>query len=376
MQTDWKGSYLNGKTAARQSVSVSLTPTYLKIVTEDGQTLLWPYDQIRQTQGFYPDEQVRLEKGDAEAIIIPDAHFLNALHRLMPEKATHFHNPDRRRVRTQLAILSAITSIAIVISLYFWGIPALATAVAAQVPVSWEAALGGSVLDSLVPIEKRCIAPRQTEKINQIMKALMHPVGVSPYTFRITVMDSQQVNAFALPGGTIVLLRGLLKETKSPEQLAGVLAHEVQHISRRHTTRALLVQASTGLLLSALTGNASGMGANGIEAARILGLLQYSRQNEEEADRGGMEMLQQAGIAPGGMIEFFERIKQGEGGREGAPFSKYLSTHPATEDRIKKLRSLVKDAPQPSVRLLPEYDWSDIRNVCEVMAVETAMGRS
>lgn len=372
MQTDWQGFYLDGKTAIRKPTTVSLTATGLKVIQEDGETLWWPYEKIRQTQGFYADEQIRLEREaeETEAIIIADHYFLNALHQLFPEKTSHFYNPDHQKVRTQRAILAALTSVGVAVGLYLWGIPALAAMAATQVPVSWEAALGRSALDSLAPIGKRCIKPRQTEVISGIMKELMRPVANPPYTFQIVVLDSYLVNAFALPGGTIVLFRGLLEETKHPEQLAGVLAHEIQHILKRHTTRAMLQQASTRLLLSAVTGNASGIGANGIEGARILGLLKYGRQHEEEADYGGIEMLQQAGIDPRGMIEFFEMIKQKEKTKEGFPLSRYLSTHPATEDRIEKLKSLVNATPQPSMRLFLDYDWNDIRKICEVTASE------
>lgn len=372
MQTDWQGYYLDGKTAARYPITLSITTTGLKGTTENGQTLWWPYERIHQTQGFNADEQIRLElEGvDHEAIIIPESGFLLALHQYFPERVIRLHNPARRRARTQFAILAALASIGIAIGLYTFGIPAFAAMVATWVPVSWEEALGRSALDSLAPIEKRCIEPRRTEIVNRIMKVLMQPVTTSPYTFQIVVVDSYLVNAFALPGGTIVLFRGLLLETKRPEQLAGVLAHEIQHILKRHTTRTLLQQASTGLLLSAVTGNATGLGANGVEGARILGLLRYSRQNEEEADRGGLQMLQETGIDPQGMIEFFEMLRKKEKDTDGRPIGKYLSTHPATEDRIEKLKSLIDKTVHPSTLLFREDDWSDMRKICDITAAE------
>lgn len=368
MQVDWQGYYLDGKTAVRKATTISLTATGLKVISEDGQTLWWPYGKIQQTQGFYPDEQIRLEN-ESETIIIPDSQFLTALHQLFPDKASHFYNPDHQKTRTHRIILAALTSVGIAVGLYLWGIPALAAMVASQVPVSWEVALGRSVLEGFAPTEKRCIGPQQTEVIDGIMKQLLRPpVAHSPYVFQIVVIDSYLVNAFALPGGTIVIFRGLLEETKRPEQLAGVLAHEIQHISKRHTTRAILQRASTGLLLSAVTGNASGIGANGIEGARILGLLSYSRQHEEEADEGGIQMLAQARIDPQGMIEFFETIKQKEKDGDGHSLGKYFSTHPATENRIERLKASVKAMPQSSPILFSDYDWSDIRKICDATA--------
>lgn len=195
------------------------------------------------------------------------------------------------------------------------------------------------------------------------MARLTTPLTTSPYTFRVFVVNSPAVNAFAAPGGYIVVFRGLLQQTKTAEELAGVLAHEIQHILKRHTTRAILQRASTGLLLAALTGDASGAMTYGLESARTLGLLRYSRQNEEEADREGMRMLIDAGINPEGMIAFFEMLKQK--GVEVPDSLKYLSTHPTTEDRIEKLKSLAGQLPHRSVKLLPGYDWKSMEKICK-----------
>ena len=92
--------------------------------------------------------------------------------------------------------------------------------------------------------------------------------------------------------------------------MAGVLAHEIQHVAQRHATRALVRQASTGLLLAAMTGDASGVFVYGVEAARTLGTLRYSRQAEEEADLEGLRLLVAAGIEPAGMVTFFESLRR------------------------------------------------------------------
>ncbi|MDH5624891.1 MAG: M48 family metalloprotease, partial [Nitrospira sp.] len=92
----------------------------------------------------------------------------------------------------------------------------------------------------------------------------------SPYRLQLTIVDRPVINACALPGGRIVLLRSLLEAAETPEQLAGVLAHEVQHIYQQHSTRVLLEQGSTSLLIMAVTGDFTGALAYGIEGARVL----------------------------------------------------------------------------------------------------------
>jgi predicted Zn-dependent protease len=365
MRTEWQGSYLDGKTASRQRAVIHLMQSGLQVTTENGKTVWWPYAEIRQTQGFYSEEQVRLERGgeNPEAVVIPDAGFLADLHQLAPGTTARFHNPSHRRFRVQLTIFAALTVISVSGALYFWGIPAMAAFVAPLVPVSWEERFGQAVVEDFAPPEKRCTAASQTRAIDDIMKTLTAPLTKSPYRFHVIVVDGPLVNAFAVPGGYIVVFRGLLEQTKTPEELAGVLAHEIQHIVKRHTTRAMLQRASAGLLIAALTGDAGGAMTYGLKSAHTLGLLRYSRENEEEADRDGMKLLLEAGINPEGMIDFFETLKQK--GVKVPAFLKYLSTHPATEDRIQKLKSLAEQSPHQSVKLLPNYDWKDIGKICE-----------
>ncbi len=365
MQTDWEGYYLDGRTAARQRAAIRLLRTGLQIAVEGGATSLWPYKEIRQSQGFYAGEQVRMERGGEipEAILIPDVTFLRSLQQVAPELATRFHDPARRRMRLILTVLAGLAVIGITTALYLWGIPGLATVVASRVPVSWEERLGFAVVEHLAPPPKRCVDSERNRLIQEILATLTAPLPSSPYTFHVYVVNDPMVNALAAPGGYIVIFRGLLTETRSAEELAGVLAHELQHVLHRHATRALLQHATTGLLLAALAGDVSGATAYGLEGARALGSLRYSRQNEEEADAEGMRMLLAAGIDPGGMIAFFETLKRDGPGSLRLPM--YLSTHPSTQDRILKLKALATQSQSSPRALLPNYDWRDIRNICQ-----------
>jgi predicted Zn-dependent protease len=172
------------------------------------------------------------------------------------------------------------------------------------------------------------------------------------------------VNAIAAPGGFIVLFRGLVEQTQTPEELAGVLAHEMQHVVKRHATRLLVQNASTSLLLAALTGDARNAMTLGLEGARILGILRYSRQYEEEADQEGMRMLIAARIDPAGLVRFFESLEEKEPGKEGPAFLTYLSTHPSTADRVEGLKSLAAKADGQWITLVPDLQWREITRLC------------
>lgn len=366
IQTTWTGHFLDGRHASRHSVAIQPRRDALHLRIADGRTLIWPYAHIRQAQGFYAGEHVRLELGEdsTEAVVVADHGFLIALHGLAPDLTSHLHDPSRRHARIRLTVVAAVSAIGIVAVLYLWGIPGLARILTPYVPVSWEQRLGRAAVESLAPEKMRCTDPSRYQAILDITAMLTSTLPNTPYQFQVFVVDIPIVNAFAAPGGYIVVLRGLLEKTQSPEQLAGVLAHEIQHIVKRHTTRALIEHTSTGLLLAAVSGDFTGAMTYGVEAARSLGMLRYSRAHEEEADREGMRMLLAAGINPAGMIEFFDIMNRQAPAMPG--LLEYISSHPSEENRIAYLQQLAGQTQPAQIKLLPQIDWREIKSICAV----------
>jgi beta-barrel assembly-enhancing protease len=365
MRLDWDAAYLDGRTAARRRATVHITRTGLDVaLIEGGTRFFWPFREIRQTQGTYAGEQVRLERGRdlPEALLIGDVDFLSAARAASPE-AGHLHDPARRRFRAGLTFGALVTAVALALGIYYVGIPAFAQVAAARVPVSWEESLGSAIVDHFAPPARRCEDPVRQARIDAIVTQLTAKVRPQPYTFRVTVVNSAIVNAVAAPGGNIILFRGLLERTDNAEELAGVLAHEIEHVLHRHVTRAIFQHASTGILMAALVGDVSGVVAYGLEGARTLGSLQMSRTAESEADRDGIRLLQEAGIDTAGMITFFEKLLARE--RSGADIvPRYLRTHPTTTERIATLRALAAAGARPSGRLLPDDEWDGVKNLC------------
>jgi len=167
-----------------------------------------------------------------------------------------------------------------------------------------------------------------------------------PYSF--TVANYREINAFALPGGPLWINRGVLQAATNESQVAAVLAHEVAHLAQRHPAQQMsnALVANLGLgALSALLGNVGGAGA--ARAAAGLGtnlwFLKFSRDDEAEADRVGLQILRRAGWDAHGMIEMFEILKR-EQGRNPSAVETFLSSHPAPQDRLNALRTAVARA--------------------------------
>ncbi|MSP38660.1 MAG: M48 family metallopeptidase [Deltaproteobacteria bacterium] len=368
MQLQWSGHYLDGKSAKRQRAAIYLEPTGLRIDIDGGATLLWPYGEINQTQGAYAGEQVRLEHGGdlAEALLIDDERFLTSFHELLLGRPSGFFDPRTSNRRLRLTVVAGCASVVLVVSLYLWGIPTLARVAAPWVPVSWEERLGQNTLEYIAPENQRCHDPARQAKIEAIVQTLLAAQGESNYRFKIYIVNQPIFNALAAPGGHIVIFRGLLDRTENAEELAGVLAHELQHVLKRHVTRALLEYASSSFLFAALVGDVSGIVSFGVEAARMLAQMRFSRQHELEADEAGVKMLHAARVDPAGMIAFFEAIKKEEGKLPAA--LAYISTHPQTDQRIARLTALTAATPTKAQKLLPNDSWDDLKKLCPAPA--------
>ena len=164
-----------------------------------------------------------------------------------------------------------------------------------------------------------------------------------PYTF--SVANQRDLNAFALPGGPVWIHRGILHAAANEAQVAGVLAHEIAHVAQRHAadqiTKQLIANGFLGLL-GAVLGNDPGGARTAQTGARILAggyMLKFSRDDERDADRVGLDILRRAGWDPRGMADFMDVLRRRQG-RDPGSVETFLSTHPAPAERAVALRRL------------------------------------
>ena len=192
--------------------------------------------------------------------------------------------------------------------------------------------------------QARLMGEEVDEVKSKQLQAFADALGISEkYPVRVTLVKSNTINAYAVPGGHIVVYSALLDKIRTPEALAALLAHEGTHVNERHSLRSILRSAANGIMIAVVFGDAGGVVASLASNANALNGLRYSRSLEEEADNKAMNLLLEKSIPVQGMRQLLQALQQ-EGHLNGS-FS-FLSSHPLTKDRIENADAFIRHHPQ------------------------------
>jgi predicted Zn-dependent protease len=246
----------------------------------------------------------------------------------------------RKTLLTRAIILASILVIAgIIYGLYLLRTP-INKAIAKSIPVEWEIALGETVFEEYKEGRTLIEDTDMLTSLETITNPLLSSIPDKRYAFQVYIIEDPTINAFALPGGYVVLHTGLLLAAESAEEVLGVLAHEISHVTLQHGIRKLLDSLGLLLIIKAVLGDQSGIGAELINNGAFLLNRKFSREFEREADETGYLYLVNARIDPRGMIGFFQRLRE-ESEKAGnlalEETLNFLSTHPDHGSRIKYL---------------------------------------
>ncbi len=226
------------------------------------------------------------------------------------------------------------------------------------IPIEADVKLGafvGEAMDKEGPEVKEAVI---VQPVQQIVDKLTANIEEA-WAFDVHVIDADIQNAYALPGGYIVVYTGLIEDTERPEQLAGVLAHEISHVTQRHGMGRILEAAGVALVFDMLLGNVEGMVAFGAEIFSASAVNAYSRDSETDADVEGLNLMVEAGIDPTGMVEFFQIMEQEEDElTEMIPL--WMRSHPEHEERIVVLQAKIGALPTQNYQPL-DMDWDAVK---------------
>ena len=237
-------------------------------------------------------------------------------------------------------------------------LPSLGTVAGAELSPADEYALGAQIMRQVRADPTYMSDPETSEYLNRLGYQLVSNANTYTYQFFFFPIRDATLNAFALPGGYIAVHTGTIINAQNESELAGVMGHEIGHVSQRHIAR--MIEAQKGnmaltigsMLLAILAARAGGNSgghaaaavAMGSQAAMIQSQLNYSRDAEREADRVGLQTLYNAGFDPKGMESFFERLHSSNRFYESAAPA-YLSTHPLTVERMADMENRTRSIP-------------------------------
>ena len=246
----------------------------------------------------------------------------------------------RSEKRRSVAVVSAvlIALLCVLIGLVLLKDP-LVRLVVRRIPVSIEQKLGDVALRQMMLMQTPVKDERLSKPLESIVERLTK-AGRVTQPFRVHVVRDSSVNAFALPGGHLVINTGLLERVESGEEIAGVLGHEIAHVTERHSLEQIVSTVGVFTLVQLLFGDVSGLIAVAADGGAQLLTMSFSRDAEREADARGVEYLHRAQINPEGMLSFFGKLQKEEarlGGDKAAEMLEVISTHPPTGKRIEAL---------------------------------------
>jgi predicted Zn-dependent protease len=364
--------FFDGLTAVRHEVHVALTDDRMSLmVTGDSlpNPLRWSLMDLRALRDSADMSRLTLTRmvetqdespRDPARLVILDPEVIDWMHRTRPD----LFKADLRKGTWKKLLTYTGGAVAAAGLMLFVILPAMANTLAQLIPVQREIAFGKTVTTQMERIlggsrfgELRCDDPAGLAALDKLRQRLTDGQDLQ-YDIALQVFDHPMVNAFAAPGGQVVILRGLLDTAAGPDEVAGVLAHEIAHVEARDATRHALRTAGSAGLLTMVLGDFTGGTAIAVLGDHMIS-ANYTRTAEANADLFALGMLDRAAVSANGFAGFFYALDD----MGGVDLPAYLSTHPVTAERAEQARAFANE--QSGTRpVLSSADWHALQHIC------------
>lgn len=329
--TQFEAQYFDGLTSQAQIVDVRFHTQqkllYLKF--EDQKIEQWSFEAIQVQEG---PKHLELRNGSTAPAFLRievSQKQKNELVNVLAKNNLHFQF-------MQLGLFKVLFVAGLLffglIAAYFWGLPPLAERAVSLLPTTVDDQIGDTFFSSMVPAEN--IDQKRSKALNAFAAELRL---YNKRPLHLNVVRSDEVNAFAMPNGEIVVYTGLLDQLETPAQLVALIGHEVSHINERHSMKLLSRNLAGYMIISLLIGDVSGVAAVLTDNAQQLHQLSYARAHEQQADELGLQILLENHQDPKAMLQLFKKLKAT--GVEALP--ELLSSHPLPNSRIQHINALI-----------------------------------
>ena len=333
MNNSITGKYYDGQSSAANQATVAfpIPMTKLQVHVNEEDSFVWPLKDLKFEKYGSLLELRNIHHSDA-VLQIDDADFSNLFFATMKQnKQVDIHT---RLLSLGLAKITAIAVdlLGLIVFGYFYVLPPIAEKAATLIPESFDTEIGDAFMDSF--LDENDIDKVKTKYLGQFAAQLDLK---NKKQLHYSVVKSDQVNAFALPNGHIMVYTGILETMKSSEELVALLGHEASHVNHRHSIKLLCSNLAGYLAVSLLFSDVNGVMAVLADNAQQLQSLSYSRGFEQEADEQGLKILIDNHLNPKGMVRLFEQLEK------ESKFSvpKILSSHPLTKERKANMEKII-----------------------------------
>jgi beta-barrel assembly-enhancing protease len=364
-----QGAYFDGETARSHPVTVAAQGEYLSLTPLDppGKPFFWRLDHVRAQAGAKKDTKGPLiltlkadtddeQPRDPARLVLQPGQLADWVR----ANASGLTSRDVRPGTWGRVIWRTSAALAAIAAIVFVILPRLSDTLADRLPIEREVAFGQLVVANMESYlggldgSLTCRNPAGLAALEKL-KARMTAGQDLQYDLSLQVFDHGMVNAFAAPGGQLVILRGLIEEADSAAEVAGVLAHEIGHVEARDPTRLAFRAVGSAGILSLLLGDATGGSLIAIMGDQVLS-ASYTREAEAAADAFAFRLLNDTGIGTAGLADFFESLDG-----KGINLPEYLATHPDTAGRAVAARAADGAAHD---EVLSEADWAALKGIC------------
>jgi Zn-dependent protease with chaperone function len=346
--------YFDGASSRRHAATLAFADA-LEIAVDGVTKARWSYADIRRADSQPGTLRLSCQSAPALARLEIRDEVL-AAELIARASDLDAHRLGRRGVARIVGwSLAAAASIVLVV---LFGVPLAADRLAPLVPEAFEQRFGDVAEQQVKAVfgDKACSTPAGQAAFDKLVATLRNAAGFDS-SVQSSVLSSEIPNALALPGGKIIVFDSLIAKAKNPDEIAGVIAHELGHLRNRDNMRGLIYNGGTSFLIGLLLGDITGSSAV-IFASRTLITSSYSREAETAADTFSIEIMKKLGRPPKAMGELMLRVT----GKEGGKGLTIISTHPLSEDRLARMSR--EDQTERGPPLLSEAEWQALRGIC------------
>lgn len=316
---------------------------------------LWPYGSLRRTDDGGRETVLRLEPDTGERLTLTADEDM-ALGAVAPQLyTTRALNPERPRL-----VLALMASAFAAAAAFLIGVPLEAGAIAHFVPARYKEHLGEMAWSQVSALTSQCegtMSSRGLNALDEIYQKLRAETPNIPEG-EVYLVDASFPNAFSMPDGSIVVTDELIALAESPDEIAGVIAHELGHVSSGHIMKNIVRQMGLGIFVDIVFG---GAGAGQAIAAINVLALRYSREDEAEADHVAIGLMDRAGYNPGAVAALFRRLAGAQSAQHGWRIPEFLSSHP---DTLQRAAEAARHARADRAPALSADDWQALKQAC------------